>query len=104
MDATSVQRETITRKALRLYPERTVEPLGHGRYCVEGSAADYYEVDLGLYEDVEESCNCPATSACYHTGLATIYRAKARMAARRAQASRTAARTSRGSLAPLVAS
>ncbi len=102
MNTTSVQRETIAGKALRLYPERTIEPVGYGRYRVEGSEVDYV-VELGLHENVEESCDCPATKACYHIGLATIYRAQVRMAARRVQAARTAARATRGNLAPLVA-
>ena len=101
MDTTSVQRESVTQKALRLYPERTVEPAGHGRYRVEGSEAGY-EVDLAVFSEDEESCNCPATSACYHIALATIYRAQVRVAARRVQAAKTAARATRGNLAPLV--
>jgi hypothetical protein len=101
MDTTSVARETIAQKALRLYPERTVEPLGHGRYSVEGSEVDYV-VDLGI-DGGEESCPCPATKPCYHIAIATIYRAQARMAARRVQAAKTAARATRGNLAPLAA-
>ncbi len=95
-------RETIARKALRLYPERTIEPLGHGRYRVEGSDS-FYEVDLAIGGG-HESCPCPATKPCYHISLATIYRSKARAAARREQAARTTARASRASLTPLVAS
>ncbi len=102
MNSTSVARETITRKALRTYPARTIEPLGHGRYSVEGNDVDYV-VDLGI-DGEEESCNCPATKACYHIGLATIYRAKARAKARREQAARTTARASRGNVAALAAS
>lgn len=86
MDTKSVQRETITRKALRLYPERTVEPLGHGRYSVEGSAGVRYEVDLGIFNGGVETCPCPATKPCYHIALATIYRAKT--SARRRRTSR----------------
>ncbi len=95
-------RETIAQKALRLYPERTVEPLGHGRYSVEGSDGNFYEVDLAAFGG-HESCPCPATKPCYHISLSTIHRAKSRAAARRAQHQRTAARASRESLAPLVA-
>jgi hypothetical protein len=102
MDTTSVQRETVARKALRLFPERTIEPAGYGVYRVEGSYVTY-TVDLGI-DGNDEECSCPAVKPCYHIAMATIYRAKARMAARRAQASRTAARASRGSLEPLVAS
>ncbi len=75
MASTSVARETITRKALRLYPERTVEPLGHGKYSVEGTE-ETYTVDLGIFNGGVESCPCIATKPCYHIGLATIYRAK----------------------------
>jgi hypothetical protein len=46
-------RETIAQKALRLYPERTVEPLGHGRYSVEGSDG-FYEVDLAISRQSSE--------------------------------------------------
>ncbi len=99
MNTTSVQRETTTRKALRLYPTRTIEPAGHGLYRVEGTEVDYV-VDLGI-DGGEESCNCPAPKPCYHIGLATIYRAKTRIAARRAQAAKTAGRAGRGNLAPL---
>ena len=76
-------RETIAKKALRLYPERTVEPLGHGRYSVEGSGGNFYEVDLAVF-GAEESCPCPATKPCYHIALATISRAKRRGEAHRA--------------------
>lgn len=100
MNSTSVARETITRKALRVYPTRTIEPFRHGRYNVEGSNG-FYEVNLGIFAG-DETCPCPATKPCYHIALATIYRAKVRMAARRAQAAKTAARTSRGNLAPLT--
>ncbi len=94
-------RETITRKALRLYPERSVEPLGHGRYSVEGSDG-FYEVDLAVYGG-EESCPCPATKPCYHIAIATIHRAKSRAKARREQHQRAASRATRASLAPLAA-
>ena len=94
-------RETVTHKALRLYPERTVEPLGHGRYSVEGSDG-FYEVDLAIGGG-EESCPCPATKPCYHIAIATIYRARARATARREQVDRTRARASRSSLMSLAA-
>ncbi len=102
MDTASVQRETITRKALRLFPDRTIEHAGYGVYRVEGRAVAY-TVDLGI-DGGDESCNCPATGACYHISMATIYRAQGRATARRAQAVRTAARAVRGSLEPLAAS
>jgi hypothetical protein len=99
--APQTTRETIARKALRLYPERTVEPLGHGRYSVEGSDG-FYEVDLGI-DGGEESCPCIAHKPCYHISLATIYRAKSRAKARREQHQRTASRAAHASLAPLAA-
>ena len=99
-------RETITKKALRLYPERTVEPLGHGRYSVEGTDG-FYEVDLAVFGG-EESCSCPDfqrhQAPCKHIHAGTLYRAKRRAAANKAQADRSAARSSRASLAPLAAS
>ena len=93
-------RETPTRKALRLYPTRTVEPLGHGRYSVEGTE-ETYTVDLAPFGGVE-SCDCPATKPCYHLGLAAIHRAKyaARMR-RESEAKREARKSLRGNLAPL---
>jgi hypothetical protein len=98
---TSVQRETITRKALRLYPERTVEPLGHGLYSVEGSD-EFYEVDLKPFGG-EESCPCPATKPCYHISLATIYRAKITTKRRaEARARREAREAVRVNLVPLA--
>ncbi len=101
MDTTSVQRETITRKALRLYPERTIEPLGHGRYDVEGSDG-FYEVDLGIFTGGVETCPCPATKPCYHIALATIHRAKITTRRRAEARARRAAREAvRGTLVPL---
>ncbi len=91
--APTTTRETVTQKALRLYPERTIEPLAHGRYSVEGSEVAYV-VDLGI-DGGHESCPCLATKPCYHIALATIYRAKARIAARRVQAGTRTRRTTR---------
>lgn len=76
-------RETVARKALRLYPERTVEPLGRGRYSVEGTNG-FYEVDLKPFGGVE-TCPCPAAKPCYHIALATISRAKSRAASLKAK-------------------
>ena len=101
-EQSSATRETIAKKALRLYPERTVEPLGHGRYSVEGSDG-FYEVNLAIGGG-EESCPCIATKPCYHISLATIYRAKSRAKARREQHQRAAYRATRVSVASLVAS
>jgi hypothetical protein len=101
MASTSVQRETVARKALRLYPDRTVEPAGYGVYRVEGREVAY-TVDLGIDGGVE-SCDCPAHKPCYHIAMATIYRARTRMEARRVQTARTAERAARGNLEPLNA-
>jgi hypothetical protein len=100
-DQSSATRETIAKKALRLYPERIVEPLGHGRYSVEGSDG-FYEVDLGIFNGGEESCPCIATKPCYHISLATIHRAKSRVKARREQHQRAASRAARGHVASLT--
>jgi len=84
---------------------RQIEHQGHGKYTVPScSGEDAYTVDLAVFGG-EESCNCPDRERpCKHLIAATIHRAKARMAARREQAERTAARASRGSLADLGAS
>jgi uncharacterized Zn finger protein len=64
-------------------------------------------VDLAVFGGTE-SCNCPDFrrhhGTCKHIFAATVARAKARMRARTVQAERTAARASRGNLAPLAAS
>ncbi len=82
-----------------------IEHRGKGVYSVPScSGQGSYEVDLKVFTDEPESCNCPDRARpCKHLIAATIHRAKARMAARRAQAERTAARASRGTLADLGA-
>ena len=84
---------------------RQIEHQGKGVYSVPScSGAGSYEADLAVFGG-EESCNCPDRERpCKHLIAASITRAKARMAARRAQAERTAARESRGNLADLGAS
>jgi hypothetical protein len=85
---------------------RQIEHIGHGVYSVPSCSGQgvTYEVDLKVFTDEPESCNCPDRERpCKHLIAATIHRAKARMAARREQAERTAARASSTSLAPLVA-
>ncbi len=84
---------------------RQIEHEGKGVYSVPScSGQGSYEVDLKVFTDEPESCNCPDRERpCKHLIAATIHRAKARMAARRMQAERTAARASSTSLAPLVA-
>ncbi len=81
-----------------------IEHEGKGVYSVPSCSGEgSYEVDLAVFGG-EESCNCPDRERpCKHLIAASITRAKARMAARRAQAERTAARASRGNLADLAA-
>jgi hypothetical protein len=79
-------KESVVEKALRLYPERNVEALGHGRYSVEGTE-ETYTVDLKPFGG-EESCPCPATKPCYHVVMATIHRAKTTARRRRESAAR----------------
>jgi uncharacterized Zn finger protein len=76
-----------------------------GWYSVPSCSGEgSYEVNLGVFGG-EESCSCPDRARpCKHLVAATIFRAKARTAARRAQAERTAARSSAANLASLAAS
>ncbi len=81
---------------------RQIEHIGHGVYSVPSCSGQgvTYEVDLKVFADEPESCNCPDTERpCKHLVAATIFRAKARTRARRAQAERTAARSSAAKLA-----
>ena len=85
---------------------REIEHQGRGVYSVPSCSGQgvTYAVDLAVFGG-EESCNCPDRERpCKHLVAASITRAKARMAARRAQAERTAARASRGNVAALAAS
>jgi hypothetical protein len=81
-----------------------IEHRGKGVYSVPScSGTGSYTVDLAVFGD-EESCNCPDKARpCKHLIAASITRAKARMAARRAQAVKTEARASRGNVAALAA-
>jgi len=81
-----------------------IEPQGKGVYSVPScSGTGSYTADLAVFGG-EESCNCPDRERpCKHLVAVTIFRAKARTAARRAQAERTAARAPRGNLADLGA-
>ncbi len=83
---------------------RQIEHEGRGWYSVPSCSGEgSYEVNLGVFGG-EEGCNCPDRERpCKHLIAASITRAKARMAARREQAERTAARESRGNLADLAA-
>ena len=77
---------------------------GKGVYSVPSCSGEgTYEVDLAVFGG-EESCSCPDRERpCKHLIAATIHRAKRRAAARKAQAERTAARTSAANLAGLEA-
>jgi hypothetical protein len=83
-----------------------IEHTGHGVYTVPGGGGGTYRVDLAVFGG-EESCSCPDyqrhKQPCEHIYATSLYRAKARAAARRAQAERTAARASAANLAPLAA-
>ncbi len=81
-----------------------IEHEGRGRYSVPSCSGEgSYEVNLAVFGG-EESCNCPDRERpCKHLVAATINRAKARTAARREQAERTASRAARGNLADLAA-
>jgi uncharacterized Zn finger protein len=84
---------------------RQIEHQGKGVYSVPSCSGEgvTYEVNLGVFGG-EESCNCPDKERpCKHLVAATIFRAKARTAARRAQAERTAARSTAAYLADLAA-
>ncbi len=96
-------------RGLALYREHGAEITheGHGVYTVPGCSGGAYTVDLAVFGG-EESCDCPDHArhpehSCEHLAAAAIFRAKARAAARREQAERTAARRARASLTPLVA-
>ncbi len=106
MDTTSLPAPPakLTRelRGLKLYREHGAEIVheGHGIYSVPGGT---YTVDLAVFGGTE-SCSCPDRApVCKHIFCATIYRAKAKAAARRARAERTGARAARASLAPLAA-
>ena len=95
-------------RGLALYRDHgdEITPEGHGVYTVPGCSGGTYTVDLAVFGGTE-SCDCPDferhKEPCKHIICATIYRAKARIRARREQAARTTARDSRASLAPLAA-
>jgi hypothetical protein len=96
-------------RGLDLYRSRgaEIEHIGHGVYRVPACGGGVYEVNLKVFADEPESCNCPDyqrhKQTCKHVYAATVARAKARMRARTVQAERTKARASRASLAPLAA-
>ncbi len=98
-------------RGLKLYREHGDEIIheGHGVYTVPGCSGGTYRVDLAVFTDEPETCNCPDyqrhKEPCKHVYAATVARAKSRAKARREQADRTKARA-RGagsSLAPLAA-
>ncbi len=72
-------------RGLKLYQEHGHESTheGHGRYLVPGCSGGSYKVNLAIAGGTE-SCNCPDRApVCKHLIAATIFRAKARAAARR---------------------
>jgi uncharacterized Zn finger protein len=82
-----------------------IEHRGKGAYSVPSCSGQgvTYRVDLAVFGGTE-SCSCPDRERpCKHLVAATIHRAKARTAARRAQAERTAARSTAANLADLGA-
>ena len=96
-------------RGLALYREHgdEIEHIGHGRYEVPGCSGGSYTVDLAVFTDEPETCSCPDfqrhKEPCKHVYAGSLYRAKARAAARREQGERAAARATRASLAPLAA-
>jgi len=83
-----------------------IEHQGKGVYSIPSCSGEgtTYTVDLKVFTDEPESCNCPDKARpCKHLVAATIHRAKARTRARREQAERTASRAARGNLADLGA-
>ncbi len=96
-------------RGLALYRSRgaEIEHIGHGVYRVPACGGGVYEVNLKVFADEPESCNCPDyqrhKQPCKHIYAASLYRAKSRAKARREQHQRTASRAARASLAPLAA-
>jgi hypothetical protein len=117
MDTTKDTAPPATRelRGIKLYREHGDEIIHEGRgvYTVPGCSGGSYRVDLAVFGG-EESCSCPDFTAprrnrepgepCKHLYAATIFRARSRVAARRVQVERMAARASRGNLAGLAAS
>jgi len=105
----TTRKETRADRGLALYREHGAEIIheGHGVYTVPGCSGGTYTVDLAVFTNEPETCNCPDyqrhKQTCKHVYAATVARAKARMRARTVQAERTKARASRASLAPLAA-
>ncbi len=104
--APPTRKETRADRGLELYRERghEIESIGHGRYEVPGCSGGSYTVDLAVFGG-EETCSCPDRHreySCKHLVAATIFRAKSRAKARRAQHQRTASRAARASLAPVA--
>jgi uncharacterized Zn finger protein len=78
-------------RGLALYHEHhdEIEHIGHGVYTVPGCTGGTYTVDLSVFGG-EESCTCPdhrrhPEHSCKHIICATLYRSKARAAARKEQ-------------------
>jgi len=84
-----------------------IEPRSHGRYVVPGCSGGSYTVDLAVFGG-EESCTCPdhrrhPETACKHIHAATLYRARVRMAARKAKSPRYGAASVAANLARMGA-
>ncbi len=110
MDTRSVPAPPATRelRGLALYRDHAdeIEAIGKGVYTVPGCSGGTYTVNLAVFGDDPESCDCPDRApggVCKHVICATIFRARTRMAARRVQAAKTAARSSAANLAGLAA-
>ena len=84
-----------------------IEPLSHGRYEVPGCSGGSYTVDLAVFGG-EEKCTCPdhrrhPETVCKHIHAATLYRARVRMAARKARSPRYGAAAVAANLAKMGA-
>ncbi len=79
-------REGRSLRGLALYRDYAdeIETIGKGVYAVPGCSGGSYTVNLAVFGDDPESCDCPDRApVCKHLVAATIFRAKVRMAARR---------------------
>ncbi len=76
-------------RGLKLYREHGDEIIHEGRgvYRVPGCSGGTYTVDLAVFTDKPETCNCPDyqrhKQTCKHVYAATVARAKSRVKARR---------------------
>ncbi len=89
MDTTSVDQATRERvlRGIALHEGSGIEHVGHGVYEVAGTEGWVYTVDLAPFGGAE-SCGCKDRHyrpglTCKHLAAASIFAAKARLAARR---------------------